>query len=69
MNSIPLILKGSTLIEIMAIILYLFVDPKNEFILILLLYFLYIASVLWFLVFSFTIADICEKLQKSSDEN
>jgi hypothetical protein len=62
-------LKMATILEIMAIILYLFVDPKNEFILTLLLYFLYISSILWFLAFSFTIADICEKLQKSSDKN
>ena len=55
-------LKMATILEIVAIVLYLFVDPKNEFILTLLLYFLYIASMLWFLTFSFTIADICEKL-------
>lgn len=62
-------LKMVTILEIMALILYLFVDPKNEFILQLLIYFLYVASILWFLAFSFTIADICEKLQKSSDKN
>ena len=53
MNSIPIILKMSTVLEILALVLY----------------FLYSASILWFLAFSFTIADICEKLQKSSDKN
>jgi len=69
MNSIPIILKGSTIIQIIAIISYLLIKPADHIDFKILLYLLYIASILWFLAFSFTIADICEKLQKSSDKN